>query len=311
MTSLAALDVGTNSVLLLVAEVTAGGRLQPIEDRAVVSRLGQGLVPGGRLRPQAAERTAAVIAELAARARQLGAADIRAVGTMGLRLAADAGAFIERVGRDSGVVIRVISGDGEARLTYRGAQHQLPAGTERLVVCDVGGGSTEVITGRAARIEQRCSLELGAVGLTERFLPHDPIAAEELAALRRHLAARLAADLEAPSRPFELVAVGGTATSLAAMHHRLERYDAERVHGTRLSRRWLADRLAGLARLDAPARARIRGLEPGRADIIPAGTIILLALLERLGAASLLISDRGLRHGLLLEAARDLLAGDG
>ena len=230
---LAAMDVGTNSVLLLVAEVAAGGRLQPIEDRAVVSRLGQGLVPGGRLRPEAADRTAATIADLAARARQLGAEEIRALGTMGLRLAADADAFIERIAHDCGVAIRVISGDEEARLTYRGAQHQLPAGTERLVVCDVGGGSTEVISGRAARIEQRRSLELGAVGLTERFLPHDPIAPAELAALRRHLTARLAAELDAPARPFELVAVGGTATSLAAMHHRLERYDAERVHGTR------------------------------------------------------------------------------
>lgn len=307
---LAAMDVGTNSVLLLVAEVAAGGRLQPIEDRAVVSRLGQGLVPGGRLRPEAADRTAATIAELAARARQLGAEEIRALGTMGLRLAADADAFIERIARDCGVAIRVISGDEEARLTYRGAQHQLPAGSERLVVCDVGGGSTEVISGREARIEQRRSLELGAVGLTERFLPHDPIAPAELAALRHHLAAQLAAEFDPPARPFELVAVGGTATSLAAMHHQLERYDAERVHGTRLSRRWLAEQLAELARLDVPARARIRGLEPGRADIIPAGTAILLALLERLGAASLLISDRGLRHGLLLEAVRNLPALD-
>jgi exopolyphosphatase/guanosine-5'-triphosphate,3'-diphosphate pyrophosphatase len=305
MTRLAAMDVGTNSVLLAVAEPAADGRLQVIEDRAVIARLGRGLEPGGRLWPQAADRTAAVIAELAERARRLGAADIRAVGTMGLRLAADADAFVARVERDCGVAIRVISGDEEARLTYRGAQHGLPAAAERLVVCDVGGGSTEVISGRAARIDGYRSLELGAVGLSERFLRGDAIGYEQLAALRSHLAARLAGELDAPAQPFELVAVGGTATSLAAMFHRLQRYDAQRVHGTRLSRDWLAKQLMELVRLDEPARARIPGLEPGRADIIPAGSAILLGLSDRLDAPSLLISDRGLRHGLLLEAAGD------
>jgi len=300
----AALDVGTNSVLMLVAEPAPGGGPRRLFDRSHVTRLGEGLARSGRIGAAGEARTLEALREFARQARALGVERAAAVGTMCLRTAENAAGFMARARAESGFELEAISGQAEARLTFRGVTAELPARAERLALLDPGGGSTEVTFGQggaAPRIERQTSLDVGVVGLTERFLRADPVAPAELAALRAYLADEGYAGVR-PERPFDLlVAVGGSATTLAAVELALEPYDPDRVHGLRLSRADLERLLARLVALPVAERARLPGLEPKRAEVLPAGAAILLALLDKLGADSLVVSDRGLRHGLWLE----------
>ncbi|HOX43717.1 MAG TPA: Ppx/GppA phosphatase family protein [Myxococcota bacterium] len=300
----AALDVGTNSVLMLVARRTADGRLERLLDLSRVTRLGQGLLAEGRIGAPGAERTLAALREFASRARALGVTRAAAVGTMCLRTATNAAEFIARARAEAGFELEAIPGEEEARLTFLGVTAELPVRAGRLAVVDPGGGSTEVTFGQGGdvpRVDWRSSLEVGVVTLTERFLRSDPIAPAELAALRAFLADEGLAAVR-PELPFEaLLAVGGSATTLAAVELGLEPYDPDRVHGQRLGRDDLERLLARLSALPVAERARVPGLEPKRAEVLPAGAAILLCLLDKLGAGSLVVSDRGLRHGLWLE----------
>jgi exopolyphosphatase/guanosine-5'-triphosphate,3'-diphosphate pyrophosphatase len=304
MVPTAALDVGTNSVLMLVAEPGPGGCPRRVCDRSRVTRLGEGLGASGRIGQAGAARTLEALGEFASQARSLGVERVAAVGTMCLRTAANAGEFIERVRSETGLALEVISGQEEARLTFRGVTGQLPVRAERLAVVDPGGGSTEVIFGQGGaemKIVSRQSLDVGVVLLTERFLRSDPIAPAELEAMRAWLRVEGYAGVR-PEQAFDaLVAVGGSATTLAAVALGLEPYDPDRVHGHQFSAGELEEWLARLAGLSLAERRRLPGLEPKRAEVLPAGAAILLTLLERLDVDQLTISDRGLRHGLWLE----------
>jgi len=304
MARLAAMDVGTNSVLLLVAEPAGSGRLAIVEDRSVITRLGEGLRATGRIGQAGADRTAAAIRELAGLARDLGASVISAAGTMALRRASNADAFVQRVDREAGVCISIVSGQEEARLTYLGVRSDLPTEAARLVVFDAGGGSTELITGTGRTPSDRRSLEVGAVTLTERFLPSDPVRPEELAALRDHLHTEALIDLPAVGPDGALVGVGGTVTTMAAVHLRLGRYERDQVHGLRLSAAQIIDQVTLYAHSTTAERAALPGMEPARADVILAGALLVEALLAATGAFELVVSDRGLRHGLIVEAGR-------
>ena len=304
-TRVAAIDVGTNTVLLLVAEAGPRGAVV-LAERAEITRLGRGVDATGRLEPAAHAETVRVVAAYAAEARRLGATDIDCVATSAARDAANGDQFFEAVRAAAGLTPRIISGVVEARLVWASAWRDFggAAGAPGLAVLDVGGGSTEFTFGDGASPRGRRSLQVGAVRLTERHVGSDPIGPGALATLRS--AARAALQPLAGMGSGErgggrLVGVAGTVTTLAAVEQALPRYDGERVHGSPLSLVRLERLLARLAALPLAERARLPGMEPKRADVIVAGAVVVAEAMALTGFETLTVSDRGVRWGLVHE----------
>jgi len=306
---LAAIDVGTNTVLLLVAE-RRGRTFAPVAERAEITRLGRGVDRTRRLDPAAVSETVRVLARFAAEARSLGARIVACVATSAARDASNGADFFRAAAAAAGLEPEVVSGEEEARLVYASAWRDFgsPEGArEPLAVLDVGGGSTEYTWGDGPEPSGRVSLQVGAVRLSERLSPSDPMTAADLARMRaeareavQQLALPEARGL--PSRA-RLVAVAGTVTTLAAVHQALPVYDAQRVHGSRLESAQLEALLARLAPLTVAERARLPGMEPKRADVIVAGCAIVLEAMRATGFERLTVSDRGVRWGLLYDRA--------
>ncbi len=301
MTRYAALDIGTNSQLMLVAERSADGRFGDVLDRATVTRLGQGLDHSGMLRADAMQRNLEQLAKYKNILDEMGVERIAAAGTLCLRKAHNATEFLERVEREIGVRIEVVSGEEEARLTYLGVQSGLPVSCCEPLVFDLGGGSTEFIMGRRGQVARRISLEVGAVRMTERFLHSDPAKACEILALSDHLTKKALESLHALSGFDALIGVGGTVTTLGAMHLKLDQYKNERIHGLQLTGSIVAALTRKLGKLDLASLKKLAGVDPKRADVILAGALIVRQVMSLVGAKILTVSDRGLRHGLLHE----------
>jgi exopolyphosphatase/guanosine-5'-triphosphate,3'-diphosphate pyrophosphatase len=305
----AAVDIGTNTVLLLVVERGDDGAVRVVVDRAEITRLGEGLDRTKRLSPAAIERTCTCLSTYAREARSLGAERIAVVGTSAMRDAPEAGPLKAFVQHAFGVDVRVITGAQEAELTFRGAFRGLPGepqGTR--TVFDIGGGSTEVLIGRVEQgrvhTEYAESFDVGSVRLRERHLQRDPPTAEDLLSLREALEHRFAT---IPPLPAETTPIGvaGTVTTLAAVAMGLAPYDGTRIHGMRMQTSTLKELASRLAGMDTEARKAIIGMEPKRADVIVAGAQIALSLLEHWKALAFLVSDGGIRWGL----AEELLSG--
>ena len=305
----ATIDVGTNTVLLLVAEETpadAQGRQAwaPVVERAEITRLGRGVDRAGALEPGAIQDTVAVLARFAAEARALGAADIACVATSAVRDASNGEAFFSAARADAGLAPEVITGQEEARLVWANAWRDF-GGPGGLAVLDVGGGSTELCLGDAPAPRARTSVQMGAVRLTERVAPPDPPDPAALALLRLRASEALApaarALLQDAPRPARLVGIAGTVTTLAAVAQALPRYDAERVHGSELSLAEVEALFGRLAALPVRERALLPGMEPKRADVIVSGCAIVMESLRALGFEKLTVSDRGVRWGLLYD----------
>jgi exopolyphosphatase/guanosine-5'-triphosphate,3'-diphosphate pyrophosphatase len=296
--NLATIDIGTNTTLLLVAR--ADPHVEVLEERAEITRLGRGIGHEGALDPEAIARTLAVLQEFAAAARRHGAR-IAAVGTEALRRAANAAVFLGPAAEILGTEVEVIDGEREAELTFRAVVESFPSvHSGDLAVVDIGGGSTEIVLASNGRMEFRTSVPLGSVRLTEAFVHHDPPTRAEQEAIAGAVDAAVAA-VPFSTRNATLVGVAGTVTSLAAMSLELASYDAARVHGYRLSRAALGGELNRLAAATQAQRERIIGLDPRRADVIFAGAVILDRIAAAVGAAEVLVSDRGIRWGLLYE----------
>ncbi len=296
----AAIDVGTNTVLLLVAEREGGG-FRAVVERAEITRLGRGVDRSRRLDPNAVRETVEVLARYAAEARSLGARAIACVATSAARDAVNGDDFFRAARTAAGLVPEVVSGEEEARLAWVSAWRDFGGAGRALAVLDVGGGSTEFTWGDGSGARGRVSLQVGAVRLTERVVETDPVDEAGLARLRaaaREALAPLAA-LAASPRPAELVAVAGTVTTLAAVQQGLPRHDPERVHGSTLSLEDLEDLFERLGALTVAERARLPGMEPRRADVILAGCALLAEALPLLRFGRLTVSDRGVRWGLL------------
>ncbi len=303
MKRLAAVDIGTNTLLLLVAEVGDGVRV--VRDEIRFGRLGQGLDRSGRLSGEAIERSLGFLREYREMVDAAQVAAVAAVGTQALREAANADEFLGPAREILGAPVEVIDGAREAALVYRSVVHAFPdLAAGDLVVADVGGGSTEVIAGRGGAVGSLVSLPIGSVRLTERHLHGDPATPDEtralLADIDGHLG-RLDSAL-AGSKP-ALVGTAGTATTLAAVEQKLRAYDADRVQGFRLSRAAVERQLARYLELTVAEKRRLPGLEPQRADVIAAGAAIYARLAVHLDAPTLVTSDRGVRWGALLELA--------
>jgi exopolyphosphatase / guanosine-5'-triphosphate,3'-diphosphate pyrophosphatase len=299
----AVIDLGTNSVKLHVAERDAAGHWTRVLDRSEVTRLGEGLAETGRIAPGAQQRTLVAIQGMVADARRLGAAQVVAVGTMGMRSAANSGDFIAAVRDACGITIDVIGGDEEARLAYLAVQDSLGIPGGLVVVFDTGGGSTQVTLGRDGQVLDRFSLNLGAARLTERFGLAGPVSQETLDAARAAIGGELGR-LDSLARPDALVGMGGAVTNLTAVSLALSPYDPERIQGATLTRAEVEGQIARYATLDAEGRRAIPGLQPGRAEVILAGALVVLTLMDMLGQERLSVSDRGLRHGVLIERFR-------
>jgi exopolyphosphatase/guanosine-5'-triphosphate,3'-diphosphate pyrophosphatase len=291
----AAIDVGTNTALLTIAE---GDR--SIEDRAEIVRLGEGLDRSGRLKDEAIARTVAVVAEYADAIARHGCARVAAVTTEAVRKAANGGDFVARATAALAPVggrMEVIDGEREARLCWRAVAGSFPSLTGPRTVLDIGGGSTELIVGERD-VEGVVSLPIGSVRLTERIVAHDPPTADEAARLVATVDEALAT---APAPRGALVGIAGTVTTLAAMAQRLESYDGARVHGSTLSRATVDALVAELGATPLADKRRTPGLDPKRADVIWAGAIILQRVMARAGVDACIVSDRGIRWGLIDE----------
>ncbi len=282
-------DLGTNSTRLLVADVD-DGRVEEIERRTEITRLGEGVDERRKLLPLPIARVRNVLAEYRRELDAQGAERVLAIGTSAVRDAENGEAFLGEVEWSYGFASRLLTGEEEAELTRRGVANGRELGDGTLVL-DIGGGSTELITA-----DSRKSLDVGSVRLTERFLLSDPPTRDELdacaGAVRKVLPAL---------GPDSAIGVAGTITSLAALE--LGRYDPEEVHGYRLSREGVEAQLERLASLPLAERRELPGLEPERAPVIVGGAVIVDEVLRRYGLDELDVSERDLLHGAALEAA--------
>ena len=299
MSRYAAIDIGSNSVMLHVAERLADGSFQTLDTRLEITRLARGLEHSGRLSDVGMKQTTQVLAGYVDRARELQAERPIAVGTMALRTASDATGFIARVQREIGLRIEVLQGEEEARLSLLAIQDLYQPEQGALGMLDVGGGSTEVSLIDSTGPLSRDSINLGAVNATERFLPDDTASPDGLVPL-----ACLVTSLLAPLRlqqPALLVGVGGTLTTLAAVQLGLTTYDAQRIEGAELTIDDLDCLQDRLGRLSLDERRQVPGMEPKRADIILGGLTIAGSVMRHMGSNVIRVSDRGLRHGLLID----------
>jgi exopolyphosphatase / guanosine-5'-triphosphate,3'-diphosphate pyrophosphatase len=301
MKRLATIDVGTNTSLLLVAE-ERDGQIVVIEDRAEITRLGRGIGTDGRLGQEGIDRTLAALSGFAVLAR-VHEAPIVAIGTEALRRAPNAGDFLNRAAALLDTPIEVIAGEREAELTYLAAQRSFPEQAKQtMVVLDIGGGSTEIIVARNGRVDFSRSLPLGSVRLSERHVHQDPPLASEVEAVTAEVNSLLApVPFPAETERACLVGTAGTVTTLAAMAQDLRNYDPQLVHGYRLSLSALQKQVDRLAHSTLAERQGMAGLDPRRADVIMAGAIILSQIGQRVGGGEILVNDRGIRWGLLLE----------
>ncbi len=299
MARYAAIDVGTNTVLLLVAEQTPAG-FRPVAERGTITRLGKGVDASRRLSPEAMARTLDALGRFADEARALGAVGIAISATSAARDATNGAEFLAAARSRAGVEVEILSGETEAQLSYLAVSKDFAteAGARELVAIDVGGGSTEFIFGRGATVRFHTSINIGSVRLTERCVRSDPPSEEDFARLHGELSAALAS-VPFPDTGALVVGVAGTVTTLYAVANAIAPYEAARVHGGWLSRETLADTRLRLASLPLAERRALPGLQPERADVIIAGAVLLEAALDHLGATGTRVSDHGLRWGLL------------
>jgi exopolyphosphatase/guanosine-5'-triphosphate,3'-diphosphate pyrophosphatase len=302
---LCAIDVGSNTVRLLVADVMGDGTWRIADEDQTITRLGENLARTGALGEAPIARTLVAVSDYVARAERLGAHRIRIVATSAVREASNGRAFAAEVERVTGRRVEVVSGEVEARLTLLGVRHGLGRLSGPMLTFDIGGGSTEYVLSDGDAIRSMISLRLGVVPLAERFpFPGvaDPKRYRELYDdVRRRLGDELPEAIRS-ARVAHLIGTAGTVTALAALDLGLVHYDPERVQGHVLSRsaiERLLDRLCGLT---VGERAMLPCLEPGRADLIIPGTAIVMATLDQIGIDELRVSEYSLREGVLVDA---------
>jgi len=295
----AVIDVGTNSVKFHVGEQSSGGRWRTVVDRAAVTRLGERQGADGALNAIAVARTADAITAMARQARRLGVSEIAAVGTAGLRRAPNAAELIDAVRARCDVEVEVLPEEEEARLAYVAATHGLELAGP-LAVFDTGGGSSQFTFTHDGQVDERFSVPVGAVRLTERHGLDGATSRETVEQALRDVEAGLER-LGGRDAPEAVVGMGGAITNLAAVQQGLAAYDPEVIHGSTLSRNEVERQLERYRTRSAAERRAITGLQPNRAEVILAGACIVRSVLVLLGAEGLTVSDRGLRHGLIAE----------
>ncbi|PSK63406.1 Guanosine-5'-triphosphate,3'-diphosphate pyrophosphatase [Micromonospora sp. MH33] len=306
-TRVAAIDCGTNSIRLLVADLPdpSAGPQAPLVDRSrrmEIVRLGQGVDKTGRLAPEAIERTRVALADYAAEIEKLGAVRVRMCATSASRDASNAADFRTMVEQTLGVAPEVVTGDEEARLSFTGAVRGLPADAEPpYLVVDIGGGSTEFVVGtREGGVRAAISMDIGCVRMTERHLHGDPPGLDEIAAAQADIAVAVDRALTAvPGREAAtLVGLAGSVTTVVAIAQGLQEYDPARIHHARVSYDQVAQVTADLLGRTREQRLASPVMHPGRADVIGAGALVLRVIMERAGMPSVVASEHDILDGI-------------
>ncbi len=300
---IAVIDMGTNSTRLLVADVE-GGRVRELERRSTVTRLGRGVDTSGQLATEAIEAVCEAVAEYVAIYGPLGVDRVAAIATSAVRDAENSAVFLAELRERFAIDARTIDGGEEARLTYLGALAERQAG-EQTLVCDIGGGSTELVIGDGPEVSFHASLQVGTVRHTERHINHDPAEAGELEALAADVRRLIGESLEHATLTTanEGIGVAGTPTSLAAIDQRLDPYDPELVHGYVLPLGSIQRMLSELASMTLAERLEVPGLHRGRAPTIVAGVVILVQVMRAFGLSEIEISEHDILWGAALAAA--------
>lgn len=307
----AAIDIGTVTCRMLVADIDDAGSLHELRREYAITNLGEDVDATGMLKPEAMRRVAEVVARYRKILDECAPADgsgvtVTAVATSASRDAGNADEFVAMLAA-VGVTLAVVPGEREAALSFAGASCDFAG--ERLLVVDVGGGSTELVAGQAGgRPVQAHSFNIGCRRVTEKFLAADPPSADELDRARAWIAEGMRPyfdDLRSSGFSLErVVAVAGTATSVVAVHERMAEYDSSRVHRSVVERATLDEVYAQLAGVTLDERRQVVGLDPGRAPVIVAGLVILQVVLDLAGMPSFTVSESDILHGIVLDAAR-------
>jgi exopolyphosphatase/guanosine-5'-triphosphate,3'-diphosphate pyrophosphatase len=307
---LAGIDIGTNTLRLLVADAGPYTFKELCSERRI-TRLGQDLDGTGMLSLDARQRSIIALLDFRDSIRRHDVLHTAAIGTSALRKASNTHVFIDDVKKSTGLDIRVITGEEEARLTLLGVSRMLrgvrsPTDNDRLrssIIIDIGGGSTEIIMTRPGAEPKMVSLALGAVYLSERFIKHDPPSRKELELLRHTVRAELRMHDKVLGKDPAGILVGtaGTVTTLAAMEQKLTEYDPEKINGFILTLKAIDDIVTVLSRSILEERKNIPGLESGREDIILAGAMVAQEIMEQYGHSMMIVSDWGLREGVIID----------
>jgi exopolyphosphatase/guanosine-5'-triphosphate,3'-diphosphate pyrophosphatase len=299
----ASIDIGTNTILLLIAEVE-GREIYPLFEMETVARLGEDVQKNGILLIEAMDRGLQTLAQYLKRCQEFEVQKIFAVGTSALREAKNAEDFLKSAEKKLNLSIDVISGEEEARLSFLAVAKDLQEKEKPIFVVDIGGGSTEFIMGKGDQIKQWISLPIGSVRFTEQFLHSDPIREEEWEKMEKKIQEHLV-NIPHSKEPLSMVAVGGTATTLASVEQGLEDFIVEKIHHFILKREALKKQLLLYRSKTIEERKKIPGLPIARADVILAGAAILYMAMEEFHCPSALISCHGVRYGLLYKKISD------
>ena len=304
-TRIAAIDIGSNSIRQIIADVGANGAIRVVDEMKAAPRLGAGVERTGALSGPAIQNALSALARMAALAKQQGCRRIEVVATSAVREASNRQEFLALVREETGLKTRVINGEDEARLSFRSALAHFDLAAGRTVIMDIGGGSLELVLSADGLVDRFISLPFGAIKLTEEYLTEDD-GMRGLGRLRKRLRRELAKQL--PARHWgraRIIASGGTFTNLAAIHLARQGMESARtIHGTVVPRVDLEHIVDTLASMSLTERALVPGLNKERTDIIVAGLAVGAEVLARIDARELVVSAYGIREGILLEAAR-------
>ncbi len=303
---LSVIDIGTNTILLLVADIDQSGIISVIHDEQVIARLGKGVDEHRMINGETFERALKFLQTYRTTSETLHAEKIIAVGTSALRDAANRDEFCSFIQNKTGIKINILSGDDEAEYTFHGAISGFRGKSKIFSVLDIGGGSAEIVSGSSSRLISKASLDIGCVRLTERFLQTSPPTSLEVAEARSFIQQELVKVDLSTVQESKLVGVAGTATTLAALHQKLPRYDPQRVEGYLLSYDDIRNIFNQLRIKTLEEIRTVPQISPGRADIILAGILILLEFMEAADAAQIAVSDKGLRYGIALRESKRL-----
>ena len=303
MTCVASIDIGTNTVRLLILETKPDGSLREVGQVRAITRLGKGMDTEKKLLGDRMDETISVLTNFRDECRKFEPLTIRAVATSAVREASNQKDFVSRAKKEAGLEIKVISWEEEADLTVQGVLWKLPNIGKDILVFDIGGGSTEFILARDRKIISSVGTQLGTVRLTEKFISHHPIDVNEYKALETHFRRELNVVKEklSDSPPEVLVGTAGTVTTLAAIDGDVYPYDPEKIHGRSLTFKRVEELLEDLKNKSLAERSAIRAIEKGREDLIIVGGALVLETMRVFECNLLIVSEHGLREGLVLD----------
>ena len=307
MTIIASIDIGSNTARLLILESTGDQKFNLLVSKRNITRLGEGIDAQGKLTEHRMQTTLKVLSRFRQICLENGDPPLFAVATSAVREASNGQEFVRRAKKETGIDIKIIPWEEEARLTLEGVYWKIPHENRKVLTLDIGGGSTEFILSEGKNIKGFCSTSLGVVRLTEKFITQHPVDEKEYYRLQNHLQYELQIVKNKLSAflPGLLIGTAGTVTTLAALKENIYPYDPEKIHGSTFSRPEAESILDDLKGKSLSQRLLLKPIEPGREDLIIAGTTIVLETMRAFGCEILTVSEYSLREGLILRAMND------